>query len=383
MDVCRRCGSELPGGAKFCPCCGKAVEQSRATKKRGNGQGSVYKLPNGKYKASVTLGYYLGEDGKRHRRARTQVFEKKKDAVAALPTLATSPARERKKAMTFKALYDLWIPTHRAGRAAIASYKAAIRYYQDVWHMQLDEIEIEDLQECIDSCPRGKSTRENMKTAARLMYNYGIPRHLVPGNLNLAQFISVGGEDAFHSTSFTEDQVELIRNAVGIVPYADYIYCMIYTGFRQGEFLALTPESYDPERDLLIGGSKTEAGKNRIVTISPKIKPFLLARLALGHPYIFSGEDGRHLTHTYFMERCFYPALEQIGIDNPLVDLPGGTKRHKYTPHACRRTFATLMKAVDGAEKDKMELIGHANLEMLRYYQDVSVEDLKRITDSI
>ena len=60
-----------------------------------------------------------------------------------------------------------------------------------------------------------------------------------------------------------------------------------------------------------------------------------------------------------------------------------GNKRHKYTPHSCRHTFATLMKRVPGASKDKQELIGHASEEMLRYYQDVGLEDLRAITDAL
>lgn len=36
-----------------------------------------------------------------------------------------------------------------------------------------------------------------------------------------------------------------------------------------------------------------------------------------------------------------------------------------------------------GADKDKLALIGHTSTEMLRHYQDVSLEDLRRITDAI
>lgn len=57
--------------------------------------------------------------------------------------------------------------------------------------------------------------------------------------------------------------------------------------------------------------------------------------------------------------------------------------RHTYTPHFCRHTFATLMKRVDAASTDKLKLIGHTSDEMLRYYQDVPVEDLRKITDRI
>ena len=78
-----------------------------------------------------------------------------------------------------------------------------------------------------------------------------------------------------------------------------------------------------------------------------------------------------------------YPALEQIGIENPLVEIAGGVLRHKYTPHTCRHTFSTLLKRAAGADKDKLELIGHTSGEMLRYYQDVDIEDLKAITDAL
>lgn len=83
------------------------------------------------------------------------------------------------------------------------------------------------------------------------------------------------------------------------------------------------------------------------------------------------------------VETVFYPALEMCGIPNPMIEIAGGVKRHLYTPHSCRHTFATLMKRVAGSEKDKIELIGHTSGEQLRYYQDVQLEDLRRITDAI
>lgn len=52
-------------------------------------------------------------------------------------------------------------------------------------------------------------------------------------------------------------------------------------------------------------------------------------------------------------------------------------------PYSYLHTFATLMKRLTGADKDKQELIGHASLEMLRYYQDVNIDDLRKITVAI
>ena len=74
---CKKCGAVLPDGAIFCPMCGRKQTRERSPKKRGNGQGTILELPNGKYQTVVTLGYYTDEDGKRHRRTRRQTFARK------------------------------------------------------------------------------------------------------------------------------------------------------------------------------------------------------------------------------------------------------------------------------------------------------------------
>ena len=364
-------------------CGAKQAPQSRPVKRRGNGQGSVYKLPNGKYKA-VSVHYYFTDDsGKQHKKTRSAVFATKKDAVLALPELKKE-RRDKLKQITFKELYDKWFPTHRAGKGTMDCYKAAFRYFTPVYNMRLSDIEIEDLQECLDECGKGKRTQENMKAACGLVYKYGIPRKYVPDNLNLAQFLRVDGGAPVKRDSFTPSQIKQIHSAAGVVPYADYILCMIYLGFRPSEFLALTVDRYDPQRQCIIGGAKTEAGTDRTVTVSPKIQAFLsdIVGDRQAGP-LFPAPDGEHFVLRKFTDECFYPALEQIGIPNPIVEDANGNSRHKFTPHSCRHTFATLLKRVSGADKDKLELIGHTTDEMLRYYQDVSIEDLRKITDQI
>lgn len=380
--LCSKCGTALPDGANFCFLCGRAVNYKPKVKKRGNGQGTVIQLPSGKYKAIVTVGYFTDEDGKKHRQTRSKVCEKKKDAIAAIPSLLNGPNKPEKKAITFKALYDSWLPTHRSGESTMGCYKAAIKYFKPIWKMQISDIDIDDLQECLDDCPHGRRTKENMKAACGLMYKYGIPRHYIPDNLNLATYLIITGDGAAHRDAFTNGQIEQIKKACGTIPHADEIYCMIYLGFRPSEFLALTADDYDKERSCIIGGAKTDAGKGRTVTISPKIKRFVDALAASGGP-LCKAKDGKPWTLKAFTEDAFYPALEAIGIANPMVEVGGGKMRHKYTPHTCRHTFATLMKRVEGADKDKQELIGHASPEMLRYYQDAPLDDLRKITDRI
>lgn len=374
---CIKCKAPLPEGAIFCPMCGKkqiVQQHTGRTKSRGNGTGSVYKRGN-TWVAAVTLGY-RAEDGAQKRVVLKKCgFRTKKEALEYLPALKGQQKRE--KDITWQQLYDLWLPTHRAGKSTINCYKAAMRYFSSVDFSKLKDIEIDDLQECLDDCPKGKRTRENMKALAGLLYKYAVPRGYA--SLNLAQYLIVSGESSVSRSSFSAEQLEQIHRAVGVIPYADYIYCMCYLGFRPSEFLALDVKDYDRQNKTLTGGAKTEAGKNRIVTISPKIQP-IIDRLTCDRiaGALFCNSNGAEFTYNNFRDAVFYPVLDQVGIDNPMEN-----GRHKLSPHTCRHTFATLMKNVDAAEKDKMELIGHASAEMLRYYQDVDLEDLRAITNSL
>lgn len=376
--ICVKCGADVPD-LPFCGACGWRQKKAPPVKhKRGNGQGSVYKLPNGRYKAIITLGYALDDQGRARRRTRSQVFATKREAIAALPSLKDAPRKDR-KGMTFRQVFNAWLPTHRAGKSTLDCYKYAVRYFSPLYDLAFSEVDVDDLQDCLDDCPKGKRTRENMRAAVGLMYKYAIPRHLTGDGLNLAQYLTVTGEATAHRDALTELELARLWKFAGIAPGADHVLIMCYTGFRPSEYLALTAESYDAAAQTLTGGAKTDAGKNRVVTISPKIAPLVAHRAASGG--LLCGESVTSLRQ--WSESVFYPALNACGIDNPMVEVAGGVQRHRITPHSCRHTFATLIKRVQGADKDKLELIGHTSGEMLRHYQDIDLADLRKITDAI
>ncbi len=382
MITCTVCGRDGPQDAVFCPYCGKRlehIEKSRSGKKRGNGQGTVYKRGSS-YVACVTLGYYTDESGKQHRRTVRRTFDKKKDAVAALPTLAEASSRKAgKNGATFRDVYDATIEQMTVGTKTIDCYKAAFKYFEPLHALFAHEIDVDDLQGCIDECPRGKRTRENMRTIAGLIYKYGIPRGYFPDKLNLAQYLRVGGEAGAGGRGLPDEYVGKISAAVGKLPGADLVTAQCYLGFRPAEFLALTHDNYDADNRLFIGGAKTEAGKNRTVTIAPKIQPIVDKYAAQKGERFFTGPDGKPLTDVGY-RNLFYSVLDALGLDNPII-MVAGRERHTYTPHSCRHVFASLMKRAVGSDKDKLALIGHTSTEMLRYYQDAPIEDLRSITD--
>lgn len=379
---CAKCRAEIPNGSNFCNICGaKQNATKRKTKSRGNGTGTVYRYgDSGKWKAEVTIGYIEGEDGVYRRQCRTKKgFKTKKEALEYLPILKQASAPKPKTA-TFKELYEKWLPTHRAGKDTINCYRAAYKYFSVVHNMQIAEIDIDDLQECLDDCPKGRRTKENMKALCGLIYKFAIPRHFVM--LDLAKFLIVSGESGT-KTALPPDALPKLWEHADTVFGAKYVIAQCYLGFRPAEFVALKAENYSRQEKAFVAGAKTDAGTNRTVTVSPKIQSIIDELIPTGknEGAIIVDETGKPLSADRY-RNLFYNVLDRCCIDNPVI-VKDGKNFYSYTPHSCRHTFATLLKRVAGADKDKLELIGHTSNEMLRYYQDVDLTDLRAITDAL
>jgi integrase len=147
---------------------------------------------------------------------------------------------------------------------------------------------------------------------------------------------------------------------------------MIYTGFRIGEVIALTVESVDLKRGIVVGGEKTEAGKNRIVPLPPAI-PELTDYVREWCDDVGAGRLFP-MTTTQFRKDVFDAALSTAGID------PEG-----LTPHCTRHTFASLSSAAGIKPESLQKIIGHANYSTtaeVYIHQDITklIEEMKKIT---
>lgn len=380
--ICRKCRASIGDDSVYCSMCGAKQTVTQRTKSRGNGQGSVYQLKNRTWIAIRVLGYYSDKEGKiRKKTASKSGFKTKREAINYLPKLTEQQHRE-KASPTLKTVYDKWLPTHRAGASTIGCYKAAWNYFKPLYHTRISQIDIDDLQECLDDCPKGKRTRQNMKALCGLIYKYAIPRPQYQVKLNLAEYLIVSGETSDEKSALPMEAVNKLMEHADDINYAAHIVCQCYLGFRPSELLALDAINYDRKNKAFVGGAKTDAGRDRVVTVSPKIQPIVDNLLSdrISGP-VFGAPDGGKLDIKDY-RAGFYAALEAAGIENPVTEVEG-VKRHKYTPHSCRHTFATMMKNISAPDKDKLRLIGHTSTEMLRYYQDVDIESLRKITDAL
>ena len=79
--IFRKCYATIPEGSKFCNLCGwnqSKAPSGKRTKSRGNGTGSVYQLPDGRWKVEVVQGWIRDEHGQRLKKKRRKgVFDRK------------------------------------------------------------------------------------------------------------------------------------------------------------------------------------------------------------------------------------------------------------------------------------------------------------------
>ncbi len=406
--LCRKCTRELPEDAVFCCYCGVKQEMTRRAPKRLNGSGWARK--RGK---TWTAGLIAGYDSEGRPDTLTLGgFGTKSAALDFVPVLKAArriPSAERNSILrqakmrptidealfivngykkkvnadttTFRELYDRWQPFYepRIDKSTMSGHRAAMSYFKDIWDLPFAALSADDLQDCIDSCPKSRRTRENMKSLGKRLYEYAIGRKLV--TVNCADYVYIPKEAERRRAALSSAQVELIRQQIGKYPMADYVYCLCYLGFRPNEMLQLEKDAFRQQDgvEFLVGGFKTPAGTDRAVTIAPQIRSIILRQVAAPGDLLFPGPDGNQINDEYFREKIFYPLLAYLGIQS----IPETGKPAELVPYSCRHFFSNLLKDAKGADKDKAALMGHTDYETTkRVYQSEDLHAMQRITNS-
>lgn len=354
------------------------------TKSRGNGQGTAYK--RGKtWTAQVIVGWKLPEkeSGKPVPVKRTKGgFATKREAIAACPSLLAATGEVERK--TLQQVYNAWEPWYspRVNESTMVCYRSAYKHFAALHNTYIDLITARDLQDCMDACPSGKRTHQNMKCVAGLLWAYAYDGNLVPKDIT--ENLYIGNGETQQREPLTDEEVETIRGAIGKEQYAEYVYALCYLGFRPGEFLKLKKADFHNEDGViyLVGGSKTEAGKGRKVPVPTAISHIILERMnVLGTDLLFpmyttnrKGEftGYKQMTDNYFRVFVFKRLMERLGIAGGKV------------PYSARHTYADKLKKAGGDDKTKAALMGHTDYAFTRNkYQSVDLNDVKAVADSI
>ena len=358
---------------------------------RGNKQGSVYYRKDRKtWVAQITTGWKppTKEGGCLIPVKKTiGGFKSKKDALAALNRLLNGETYKDDKS-SLDDVFQSWKKFYesRVAPKTMKGYEQAYAYFGSLKYRRISTITATELQKCMDNCPKGKRTHQLMKVTAGLIWGYAYDRGHV--QKDITNNLYIGKHESKPREPLSPHDIQLIKNSIGKIEYAEYIYCLCYLGFRPGEFLEIKKSQVETEiidNELvyyIVEGKKTTAGINRKVIIPKQILPIIIARLAVeGTDYLFPFyyrhrttrelKELRRMTVNYFEERVFKPIMAQLNITGKV-------------PYSARHSYADKLKHAQGDVRDKAALIGHSDYSFTRQqYQSSPLEDLKTVTDSI
>lgn len=69
----------------------------------------------------------------------------------------------------------------------------------------------------------------------------------------------------------------------------------------------------------MIGGKKTDAGKDRVIPIAKKILPLIKARYNKKNKFLIT-ENGKPINYSHFREFIWLPLMKRLGMEHRIHD---------------------------------------------------------------
>lgn len=374
--------------------------QPKGVKARKNGDGSVVPIKRKDGTWAWRARKVVDKrkvDGKEKYVVRQRLCDTEEEAEQALDDLQKEYDWEIKRIpaqkLTVEEVFELWIDVkrkHKRSDSLIHNYYWALSLIPDLKHRYIGDISAAEWQEAVYKISLGKNSLVNLRSmiyqllAYARKYNYVDSNPFSDPSSHLDYFAPDEGYTATRDSLTLAEVHRIYDLAVKGDEDAQDIIMLCSLGWRPNEAMTLRVENVDLAANVIIGGFKTEAGRNRTVPMTAETREYVISRIhgrtegwlwePLGKGKKYS--DRRKLRA--WRDGHFYPTLERADIDNPMQKV-GTREYHRITPHSCRHTFATLMKNVTASDVDKMAIIGHASERQLHEYQSKSDTDAQRI----
>ena len=340
--------------------------------KKANGNGSISKLSGIRrkpYIARVTLGW----DEKTGRQIRKTIgtFVTQKEAQKALIDYLDNPYDLDLANILFKDVYEKWsrLKYPKVSHSAILGYQSAYNNVEKLHNMKIKDIKARHLQEAIDNCSKGQATKKKIKFLFGQMFAYAMQNDII--TKDYSEFVDIGkSSEESKREPFSNKEIELLWKHINDIEFIDTILIMIYSGFRIGELLELETKNIDLINMTMTGGLKTEAGKNRLVPIHPKIFPLIEKRYNKDNQYLIINFKGMKMKYDNYYKEKFIPIMEQLNM--------------KHRPHDCRHTFATLLSNANANATAIKKMIGHESYATTeKIYTHKDIEELRKNVELI
>lgn len=274
--LCSRtaCGREIPDDAIYCPYCGKKqMVTDRPAGPKGrmpNGSGSVVKRGR-----TYTIIYRKMQGGQMIMRSKGG-FATKAAARAYYPMLANPQDNPQMATVA-----QLWIMLQKTRKWQDISqdkrghYATAYKRLAPIHDREIGSLRFFELQDLVEDLPGAFYPKRDAKTVLQKLFDVAVVNEFIsPAKAQLISYLELPSKPLTAQDARTPAEMQAIWddwNAGHDV--AGYMLIMAYLGLRTGELMAIDPDAVDLDARCVVGGIKTEAGRNREIPIAQAVLP--------------------------------------------------------------------------------------------------------------
>lgn len=328
--------------------------------RRGNGDGSVFKLSGKRRKpwaVRVTIGFT--DEGKQKYKY-IGYYENKTLAKNALNKYLVDPqdvaAQEK---ITLKDIFEAMIEKSKLAENTIRQYTFRFRAVEPLHNKEMSKITLAELEELFNK--QKPSIQHQLKNVLTGCYLYAMKHKYVQDNV--AQYLEV--EQAAPTRKkipFTPEEIRTLWNNLGSKPNDDVVLILLYTGMRVSELLEMEKQNVNlDEKYMYITKSKTKSGVRK-VPIHDEILPIIRKRYEESDRYLIEYYGRRVTYNTYFVSYW---------------------RNKDHTIHETRHTFITYMTNLGIDDLTIKRIVGHANKDVTENYMHRSDEELLKAVNQL
>ncbi len=258
------------------------------------------------------------------------------------------------KNITLEKVYDNLIGKIKEDCYNEVISKSTYSALTSTWNQQLSKIKNKkildlrkkEIQKIINESGLRYTGRNYIKILFTKIINYCNEEYELNINKDICN-LKVGEKEKSNiHKPFLESEISLIKEYAGSNDTAKMLMIYFYTGLRPSELLDIQITNIFLKDDYMIGGSKTEAGKERIIPIHPNIKEYTKYFYSKKNVYLIMNKNtNTKMTYDVYKDR-FKTLMKTLNFD------------HK--PHDTRHTFATKCEEVGISDINIKILIGHS-----------------------
>ena len=330
--------------------------------KNPNGYGSVVKL-SGNRRKPFWVRKTIGWNEKGHPKYETiGYYATREEGMIALAEFNKNPWDIDGNKITLEEHFNNWVEKKlsKLGKSTQSAMKSAFKHMKVLHHMKYKDIKSFHMQDVIDNCGKSYATQAQIKSLFGHLDNFALEVDII--NKAYSQLITAESVPETEKEPFTDEEIKTLWMHQDD-PWVDTVLIFLYTGFRISELLDMKCENVNLEERTFTGGTKTKAGKGRIVPIHSKIYPLVKRRYDEGNEYLISLK-GKQVGIVNYRNNYWKRLMQELNMN--------------HNPHECRHTFRSKLDSANANKKCIDMMMGHKSADVgQRIYTHKTIDELK------